>query len=143
MLITVENEGPILKGSNYWSSDLAARGLFYLSINAGAFRLLVPAIHNSIIIEFKTAREVLISKGPWKQMRGREGVEIFFDDHSANPFSLHVDARQLDILPAPEDSAKEWPFTAWIQGKDGVPSCVYEHSCFYRKVPEIPWLRSR
>jgi hypothetical protein len=39
----------LLISSNYWESDLARAGYLYLSINAGAFRLLVPESQRSII----------------------------------------------------------------------------------------------
>jgi hypothetical protein len=40
--ITVENDGQEIVGTNYWNSEYFRRGAVYLSVNAGAFRLLVP-----------------------------------------------------------------------------------------------------
>jgi hypothetical protein len=37
-----ENNGPEIVTTDYWGSPLEKRGFYHLSINAGAFRLLVP-----------------------------------------------------------------------------------------------------
>lgn len=42
-MIHLVNDGPRLLRTSYWQTEHAARGYLYLSINAGAFRLLVPA----------------------------------------------------------------------------------------------------
>lgn len=43
-MITVQNDGPDIASTNYWESAHAARGLCYLSGNAGALRLLAPTV---------------------------------------------------------------------------------------------------
>ena len=43
--IIVSNNGADLIDTNYWETDYALHGYYYLSINAGALRLLVPDIH--------------------------------------------------------------------------------------------------
>jgi hypothetical protein len=135
--LTVKNEGPEIASSNFWETDYERRGLFYLSLNAGAFRLLVPSVHDSVIAEFRTAKEIVISRGPWEAQGGRDSIEILFDDGTDDPFSLHLDAQQLDRLPAADDAGKKAIFTAWLKG----PTCAYVSDCFYRIVPEIPWLK--
>ena len=56
------NNGPLLISSNYWESDLARAAYLYLSINAGAFRLLVPESQRSIISDMRHgAKYVVVS----------------------------------------------------------------------------------
>jgi hypothetical protein len=43
-ILAIPNHGPLIVASNYWQSGIAARGLLYLSVNGGAFRLLVPEL---------------------------------------------------------------------------------------------------
>jgi len=44
MITTIENDGPDIVTTNYWTTEHEQRGLFYVSINAGTCRLLVPAV---------------------------------------------------------------------------------------------------
>lgn len=141
--LMVQNNGQEIVATNFWETEHARRGLFYLSINAGAFRLLVPEAHTSAISEFKTAKDVILSRGPWSQMGNRDAIEILFDDESESPYALHLDARQLDRLPAREDAGRTAVFTAWLRGAQGAPVCAYRHECYYRVVPRIPWLKGR
>jgi hypothetical protein len=143
MEIKVRSAGPEIIETNYWEHEYAARGLFFLTSNAGAFRLLVPEAHLSAVSEFRTAREVVVSRGPWPERGGREAIEILFDDGTDSPYALHLDARQLDRLPAAGDVGREWLFTAWVQGAGGRPVRVFEHECAYRLVPRLPWLKPK
>lgn len=61
--IAISNNGPQIIETNFWETDLNAKGKFYLSGNAGAFRLLVPSGYEKIISEMLTANEVVITKG--------------------------------------------------------------------------------
>lgn len=139
MLLTIENDGPAIRATNYWASDYARRGAFYLSCNAGAFRLLVPPAHESVIAEFRTAREIVVSRGLYE---GRDALEILFDDHTDSPFSLHMGSEQVDRMPATEDTKTVWAFTVWIKGKGGGGAVkAFEHACHYRVVATLPHLR--
>ena len=63
-VLRIENDGPLILSTNFYHTDLARRGLFYLSLNAGAFRLLVPPQHLGAVREMRTARDVVVSRGP-------------------------------------------------------------------------------
>ncbi|MDX9788933.1 MAG: hypothetical protein RBT11_19320 [Desulfobacterales bacterium] len=39
-LIQISNDGPEILSTNYWETEHAKKGFLYMSINAGAFRLL-------------------------------------------------------------------------------------------------------
>jgi hypothetical protein len=79
-ILAVENDGQEIRATNYFESEYARRGAFYLSVNAGAFRLLVPPAHESAIEEFRTAKEVVVSRGAWTAQRRKDALEILFDD---------------------------------------------------------------
>ena len=63
-MLEIRNQGQAILSTNYWDSDHAKAGYFYLSWNAGAGRLLVPDSQKATLREMKGAREVIISRGP-------------------------------------------------------------------------------
>src|SRR5574337_2166358 len=76
------NRGQEIRETNYWDSIPARAGYFYLSWNAGAGRLLVPDFHRDLLAEMNSAKYVIVSRGPWPEQGGREGLEVLFEDGS-------------------------------------------------------------
>ena len=142
-VLQIENHGPLLIASNFWGTEMERAGKFYLSINAGAFRLLVPRGQEPAVTEMATAQEVVVSRGPWPAEGRDEGIELLFEDGSDAPFCLHLSIESLDRLPLAEDAGREWVFTAWTAPRRGRPHKALERPCWYRLVPKIPWLRAR
>lgn len=106
----VQNDGPVLKASNYWDGPLAASGYAYLSVNCGALRLLVP--DDGIGGEGVTAilegvTHVAVTKG-FSVQHGREMVQILLDDGSPRPFFLELCLEQLDRNVAPDDQERRF-----------------------------------
>jgi hypothetical protein len=62
-LITCVNDGPKIVESNFWT--LPDHGKFLVSVNAGAFRILLPDSLSEYLSEMATAREMVISRGRW------------------------------------------------------------------------------
>jgi hypothetical protein len=56
MRIYVNNKEQQIIETNYFESEYARIGAMFISINAGAFRLLVPPIHESMIADFALQR---------------------------------------------------------------------------------------
>jgi hypothetical protein len=137
-MIRIDNHGPLITGSNFWESEQEAAGKFFMSTNAGAFRLLVPRCQEPVVSELSTAREVVISRGPWPAERCDDGIELFFDDGSDSPFVLHFSVESLDRLPLDTDAGKEWIFTAWTAPRRRGPHKSLERPAWYRRVPRIP-----
>lgn len=124
--LLVTNNGPVLTGTNFWQTPLNSRGLFYVSVNAGTFRVLVPDQHVLAVAEMQTAEFVSVK-------RYRDRVEIVFDDRSHSPYTLQLDVRQFDRLPSPADSGrKDLLCTVWVQGQDGLPRQVLSLPARYR-----------
>lgn len=141
-MIIIENLGSDITGTNYWETEHAMRGLFFVSYSGGAFRLLVPGCQESLITEMAMAKVVVVSRGPWPKQNGRDAVEILFDDGTDYPFSLHLVAEQFEPKPLDTDRDRtgqppRWKLTVWTQ--DGKKKL--ELPCRYRFVKKIPCLK--
>ena len=82
---TIANEGPRIASTNFFETDQAKAGKFFVSVNASTLRLLIPNAHAAIIKELKSAEYVILSRGPWPAEEQTEGVELLWEDHSASP----------------------------------------------------------
>lgn len=142
-MIQIENHGPLLISTNFWGSAEEQAGRYIVSPNAGAIRLLLPRSLEAALKEMGTGREVLISRGPWPEMRLDSATEILFDDATDDPFALHCSLESWLTLPAADDVGKEWIFTVWTVPRRGRPHKALERPCWYRLVPKIPWLKPR
>ena len=112
-LLTISNNGPEILETNYWQTELAEKGYFYLSWNAGAARLLVPIKQYLSLEEMRTGKFVTIEK---VVEQATPALRIIFDDKSEYPYSILLDARQCDreISGTP---GKKFNFSIWT--KDG------------------------
>lgn len=133
-LVYVENDGPVITKTNFWETDLNKRGLFILSANAGAYRLLVPDDHFHMYPEMLTAKEVVITRGVDRLQR-KELLEIMFDDHSQNPFVLAIAPEQADFCLEPKPEGR--PFHIYLEG------CFLAGTmtCYYRRAKKLPYLK--
>lgn len=95
-MLTIINNKDKIADTNFWQSEYNARGLAYLSANAGALRLLIPtSAVADWLPEIKTGRRVLIE--PPARAGYPQHVDIVFDDGTDSPFSVCLDrSRQID-----------------------------------------------
>lgn len=135
-MIRIDNDGQDIASTNYWQTEHAARGLPYLSVNAGAMRLLVPPAASAMHTSIATAREVIVSAGKWPEQQWRDGVEILFDDDTDSPFAVHLSIEQVDRLPLPSEQGEPIKFTTW--GPEGK---IWTGIARYRRVKKIPCLK--
>ena len=131
--IFFENDGPDIINTNYWQSDSPRRGDVHLSINAGAFRMLVPFTLGWAIRERSKGSDVIISRGPWLMYNKSDAIEVLFNDDSDKPFTIMVLSNQLNPLPLDSSCDQRWMFSAWT--KDGKK---LELPCRYRIVDKLP-----
>lgn len=143
MLLTIANHGPLITSTNFFASDHAKNGKLYLSVNAGAVRLLVPPACESAIPDMAAATEVVVSRGPWPAAKGGDSLELLFEDGTDSPFSVHLDSNSFDRLPPAEDAGREWVCTVWVAHRGDVPRRAIEKPCWYRVVSRLPWLKPR
>ncbi|MDQ2077445.1 hypothetical protein [Marinimicrobium sp. ABcell2] len=131
-MITMENEGQLIVRTNYWDSDLAQAGFFFLSWNARAGRLLIPQAHESSLNDMLSAQCVIISRGPW---RDREGLELLFEDNTDNPYAIRLGVEQCDrLIP---DSEQGGGFVVALWTRDGLKAWLPGK---YRTVKQLPCL---
>lgn len=107
-LYTFENTGPILERTNYYDSDAANAGEFYLTWNAGVARLLVPDNQKNILAKIRTSKRVSISiiKG---------GLEIIFDDDSDYQFMIQIAQEQTDRIITSDDIGDAFQCSVYIR----------------------------
>lgn len=140
--LIIRNDGPLIVETNYWSTDWAKNGIVSLSMNDGAFRLLLPKqIEQDVLRETFRVPHVVVSRGPWVDQGSRDAIELLFDDGSDDPYSLHLDARQCTPLPAKDDHGKQVNVSIWVNRK-GVPTCVRNYPGWFRVVEKIPCLKA-
>jgi len=135
-MLIVENNGPEIIETNYFKTEHAARGFFYMTINAGAFRLLVPDVQLYSTTDMQAATEVIISRGPWPDKGKADALELLFEDNTDDPFSIHLPMEQYDRMPGNKDANKPFIFSAWSSGGK-----LFEKPCFFRMVKKLPWLK--
>lgn len=141
-MIAIVNSGKEITETNYWDTEFAKRGFFYLSWNAGALRLLVPENQEDQVQEMLTGKICIVSRGmldtnKWSgRSRGKiDSLELMFDDGSNNPFALHVEMQMSDR--AIVDDGKDFVVAIWTRsGKKG------EMPGRYRVVKKLPCLKA-
>jgi hypothetical protein len=136
-MLNIQNDGARILATNFFETEQAKAGKFFVSVNAGALRLLIPAAHVQIVEEIEKAEYAILSRGPWPAEGQAEAVEILFEDHSDSPFALHLSRSSFDMLPAKPQAGKHWRLTAWVEG----PRQVGDWLCHWRRVAQIPWLK--
>lgn len=104
-MFSICNDGPRILETNYFSSDLAQRGLAFLTINANTFRLLTPDSMQSHVDEMLGAREVIITRGLWSPKAGVDvdAYELLFEDDSDTPMAVYIMVEQSDRLLGAKD----------------------------------------
>ena len=139
-LITIANDGPEITDTNYWQHPYAARGLFFLSTNAGCLRLLVPGAHLGLVRDMtKDVREVVLTRG---KMEGKDDVvEIMFEDGSDSPFALHLDPGQLDRRWTKQDEGSQCTFAIYTQGGGKIGKVATFDRCFLRRMARLPHMK--
>lgn len=139
MILAITNDGPLITATNFWEHDLERQGLAYASLNARAFRLLLPRSLESTLLDLATGKLAVISvpRNPCQY-----AMEIMLDDDSDSPYCLHLGAPQIDHLPAREDNGRtDLEFTVWTQPRRGIPHEALRRPAAYRSVPKVPWMK--
>lgn len=141
-MIVIENDGPELVSTSYWESELAANGFVYLTINAGCFRLIAPAIAGLSLAKAQGAECVLVTRGAWPAKGRPDGLELLFDDHSSNPYAIHIVTDQCDHLPLDSDKDRPGQLPRWILAIYTEAGKMFELPARYRIAESIPCLKA-
>jgi hypothetical protein len=134
MALVIKNDGQEILSSTFWDSETAN---FFLSVNAGAVRLLIP---DSRINEIRkmTGKLVIISRGPCWPEADKDAIEIMFDDGSKTPYSIQLKAEQTDDLITASMHGSALTFSAWK--KNAVK--IFERPARFRTVIRLPCLEA-
>ena len=112
----IGNAGSEIVETNYWETERAAKGLCFVSGNAGVLRLLIPPLSEYFLVEISTGRSVTIEKS----IAVRGNIDVVFEDGSPAPFFLSMSRRQFDRALKPGKS----PIAVWTRlGKQLELSC--------------------
>jgi hypothetical protein len=141
MLLTIANHGPEILRTNFFDLPEAKLGKLFVTVNAGAFRLLVPRTKEAELAEMVTATYCVVSRGPMEALGLADAFEILFDDGSETPYAIHLSTDCFDRLPLAQDGEREWILSAWWNGPHGRPHKAFERPCWYRIVPRLPWMK--
>jgi len=129
-----ENSKAELIKTNFWNTDMAKKGFYYLTINGGAFRLLIPQEVEHDIKEIKTGKYCIVSIGSSHNSNHPFMIELLFEDHTKTPFQLTLSAGQMDRMPAREDNGGKFKLSVWTKGCNK----VLEMDAYFRFVDSIP-----
>lgn len=114
--IIIANNGQAIAKTNYFDSDLAARGMYFLSWNAGAGRLLVPDARKLDLAEMRSSKYVIVSRGPWVAEGGQPAIELLFEDRSEEPFVLTLGMELYDRLLPKNEMTGQTYISVWTRG---------------------------
>ena len=141
--IEIRNQGQEIVSTTYWRTEHARRYLAYLSINAGALRLLWPGHAGDMTALLERASHAVLSRGPWPLEGVPDALELMLEDGSGAPWAAHMDARQADRLWTSADDGRALPLI--VYGRGATPAGVAELgrlSCLLRRVPSLPCLKA-
>ena len=136
-MITIGNDGPRIASTNYFDSEHAQKGFYFLSWNASTARILVPDSRRPDIAQMRSAKEIIISRGPWIEQGGRDAIELLFEDHTDSPFMLLLTMEQCDRTLPDTDQGRGKPATIWT--REGLQLTL---PAAYRRVNGLPYLQA-
>lgn len=101
-LVEITNDGPAITRTSYWRTPHARRGLLYLSVNAGALRILVPTPTGHLLADLPAiGTPVELERSAYQDS---ETYRFLWLDDPRNPYAVEIDQRQCDRrLPRAED----------------------------------------
>jgi hypothetical protein len=135
----IENHGKDLINANYWSSPMAAAGFFFLSINAGCARLLIPDSLKPVLLPvFRTTKHAVMRRTHDEPRMSKICLQILFEDMSDSPYVISMDPQSTDRVPAKSDDKRIFSFAAYVSGTS--PVKVFECDLYFGVVKSLPCL---
>lgn len=125
----------VLPLTTFWDSDFAHKGLFYLSFNDGAARLLVPDVHLGSLEDMRSGKMAVLTRGPYPEVRLLECMEILFDDGTHEPYSIHLSPGAYSQMLPDSDIGKDFPLHVWTR-----TAKVASLDAKYRRTQSLPLL---
>ena len=133
-MLVLQNDGEKLKSTNFWESQEASWGLFFLSWQDGTGRLLIPDTRLAVLRDMRAARTVTVSRGRvpdgWEI---RDALDLLFEDDTPASYVIRLGIEQTDRMPAEQRQNEGIVITAWTR-------CGYQGRWpgRYRVVEQLP-----
>jgi hypothetical protein len=135
-ILSISNDGPRVVATNYFGTAAAVRlSALYVSVNAGAFRLLVP---DPRMIDATGATHVVVTRGKSPVDDWRDMLELLFEDGGDRPFVAQFGAESVDRMPAAADDGRT-DLRCLGYGPD--LSVLFDLPARYRVRPRVPYLK--
>ncbi len=123
----IENMGADVINTNYFDSPYNKNGIFIVSPNAGAFRMLVPDIHiETVRKELREATWIIV-----KRYESEKRFEIMLEDFSNAPFVFNFSENSFLTWPLKSDDKGVFIFTAWARINGKILQIEEEKDCYY------------
>jgi hypothetical protein len=142
--LIVHSHGPLITATNFWELPEATLGKLLVSLNAGAFRVLLPIQAEGYLEDLRSAEGCAVSRGPWPELGLADGVEVLFDNGIPDPFALHLSVATFDRLPPDSQAGREVIVSCWTRPRrsgGGKPHLALQRPGYYRLVGAIPHLK--
>ena len=139
-MLVVHNHGPLIVATNFWDLPEAALGKVLVSVNAGAFRVLLPVQAEGYLEDLRSTEGCAVSRGPWPARGLPDAVEVLFDG-SDDPFALHLSVASFDHLPPDTEAGREVVVSCWTRPRRRKPHLALQRPGYYRLASAIPYLR--
>lgn len=138
-MVLIASEGQAIVDTTYWDTPQARAGAVLLSPNDGAIRLLIPpAAPKGLVKSLTQCKYVIVSVGP---PTGQYAIEILLEDHSDEPYCLHLGATSCLMIPGELPPGEHWVCAAWTRAPNGRPHMAARKPCRWRRVSHLPWLK--
>lgn len=89
-VVTIINDGPYIKRTNYFSLKMANAGVIYASWNANECRLMLPDQHQDALDEIMSANISHVIMVTGKLSTGLDCIEFMFEDRTSKPYSITI-----------------------------------------------------
>lgn len=120
--LIIGNDGPDIKSTNFWDTEMAGDGRIFASTNAGHLRLLVPDNRQRVLDDMLKGVSILeldvLPHSQWKD--GVECATILFEDDSDEPYRITFDPKLID--KSHWESGDLLNVSFWVQ-RDQKPFC--------------------
>ena len=134
--LKVSNQGPLIKSTNFWETEMAKEGNLFLSFNAGAARLLVPKNHKNLP-DMTACDYVILTRGRWQ---GQPSYELLFEDNSDSPFVIHMNGATFDRLLPESEAGRDLPLYIYVP-EGGKPVLAARKPVRFRVAPHLPCMK--
>jgi hypothetical protein len=142
--LIIHDHGPLIVATNYWELPEARLGKLLVSLNAGAFRILLPVQAEGYLEDLRSAEGCAVTRGPWPEQGLADAAEVLFDDGTGDPFALHLALASFDRIPPDAEAGREVVVSVWTRPRrsgGGRPHRALERPGYYRLATAIPYMR--